>query len=211
MRFRFGLFLLLIVCATSAFAQESAPTLPPPPPAPQKRTKEKPPFPKFELSGGYAYRSWTGAPSSKIWFNGWFSSFDYNLNRYFGAEGEGSGVYYSNSNISSYAFGSTNIYSLLGGLKVYPLGHRKVTVFGHVLYGIARFSNTTPPYGGGIGTATTSSVGSWEGGGGIDWYFSRHWGARIFQYDFGGSDFLKAKNGGFSRLTAGIVYRWGAK
>jgi Outer membrane protein beta-barrel domain len=212
MRKSCGLFVLLLLYALPALAQENAPTPQGQPEAPpQKPSKPKPELLRYELSGGYAYRSWATSPKSKIWMNGWYASFDYNLNRYFGLEGEGSGVYHSTGDVTSPVYGSTHIYGLLGGLKVYPLGHRKVTAYGHVLYGTSNFTNSIPAYGGAPANSVSASHGTWEAGGGIDLNFKRHWGVRIFQYDFGGADYFHNKNGGFSRLTAGVVYRWGGK
>ena len=127
-----------------------------------------------------------------------------------GAEAEGMGVYKDEALI----VGKTRIYHLLVGPKLYPLGHRKVTPFGHFLVGIARYSNTTPAYGGYPSTSRAASAYAWEAGGGLDWNLSPHWGVRLFQLDFGHENFFGGSTGNTRisrRLAAGFGSRFGDK
>lgn len=208
----FRLFVLLLLCIWPALAQETAPATPQQSAAPQEAPKKKMPreTPKYELSAGYAYRSYyqPGAPS--IWLNGWYVSADYNLWHWLGAEAEGMGVYKDQGLI----LGKTSIYNFLVGPKFYPLGHRKVTPFGHVLLGAARYSNTTPAYGGYSSATRTATAYAWEAGGGLDWYLSRHWGVRLIQADFGNVNFFGGGTGTTRysrRIVAGVVFRFGEK
>ena len=86
----FGLFVLLVLCISPAMAQDS-------PPAPQdqsaapQETPEKPKAretPRYELSAGYAYRSFYQSSGSTPYLKGWYASANYNLYRWLGAEAE---------------------------------------------------------------------------------------------------------------------------
>jgi opacity protein-like surface antigen len=212
MRKSFGLFVLLMMCISPALAQENAPA-PQDQSAASQEAPQKPKervTPKYELSAGYAYRSYYQPNISTIWMNGWYASFDYSLMHWLGVEAEGMGVYKDQGII----LGKTRIYHLLVGPKLYPLGHRKVTPFGHFLVGGARYSNTTPPYGGYPSNNKTASAYAWEAGGGLDWNLSRHWGVRLFQFDFGHENFFGGPTGTTHisrRIAAGFVYRFGEK
>ena len=212
MRKLFGLFLLLMMCASPALAQENEPA-----PQDQSSTSQEAPqkpksrvTPKFEVSAGYAYRSYYQPNIPTFWLNGWYASFDYNLKHWLGVEAEGMGIYKD----QGITFGKTRIYSLLVGPKLYPLGHRKVTPFGHFLVGSARYSNTTPAYGGFPSVTKTASAYAWEAGGGLDWNLSRHWGIRMFQLDFGHENFFGGSTGATRisrRIAVGFVYRFGER
>lgn len=208
----FGLFVLLLLCISPALAQGTAPAPQDQAAVPQEKPQkaETRETPRYELSAGYAYRSYYQPITSTMWMNGWYASADYNLARWLGAEAEGMGVYKTQGGI----LGKTSIYNFLVGPKFYPLGHRKVTPFGHFLLGAARYSNTTPPYGG-YGPATkTATAYAWEAGGGLDWYLSRHWGVRLIQADFGNVNFFGGPTGTTHysrRIVAGFVYRFGRR
>jgi opacity protein-like surface antigen len=207
----FGLFVLLVLCISPAMAQDSAPALrdqsAPPQEKPEKRGSEKP---RYELSAGYAYRSYYQSGASTMWLNGWYASATYNLWRWLGAEAEGMGVYKDQGII----LGKTRIYNFLVGPKLYPFGHRKLTPFGHVLLGAARYSNTVPPLGPYGSVTRTATAYAWEAGGGLDYDLSRHWGVRLIQVDFGSANFFggsSATTRGNKRIVVGIVYRFGER
>ncbi len=207
------LFCLLALFALPAAAQDS-PALSQdqsaPAPAPETPKKAKSPreTPKYEISAGYAYRSLYEPSGLSPYLNGWYASFDRNLFSWIGFEVEGMGVYKNQGVVT----GNMRVYSFMGGPRIYPLRHRKFTPFGHVLYGVAILRNTVGPFGGFAQTTSTNDVKSWEAGGGFDYNVSRHWGIRIFEFDFGSSNFTGGSaSQGVKRITVGIVYRFGQK
>jgi hypothetical protein len=211
MRKSFGLFVLLVLCISPAMAQES-PATPQgqsaaPQETPQKHKARE--TPRYELSAGYAYRSYYQSSGSTPYLKGWYVSGDRNLRRWLGAEAEGMGVYMDQGII----LGKTRIYDVLIGPKLFPLGHRKFTPFGHVLLGAARYSNTVPPVGLYGSVTRTATAFAWEAGGGLDMNLSKHWGIRLLQADFGGANFFgsSSANRNSRRLVVGVVYRFGER
>ena len=206
-----ALFGMLVIFIAPAMAQESAPPQSTPAPAPEEPAKVKRTYvtPKVEFSGGFTYRQYYVATSTNIGMNGWYASGDYNLYRWLGVEGEVLGVGKNQGII----IGDTHIYTFMGGLRITPLGHRKLTPYGHVLYGEGYYRNTTQPLGGHNGRTVTNTVSVWEAGGGLDYNLGRHLGIRLVEADFGGGKFL---NNGYSsqssrRVSFGIVLRFGEK
>jgi opacity protein-like surface antigen len=189
-----------------------------PAPAPTKPVKVKRTYitPRFELSAGYSYRSYY-APIGTLGMNGWYGSVNYNFKRWLGAEAEVVGVG-KNQGFSSaldLPLGDTHIYTFLVGPTIFPLGHRKLTPFGHVLYGGAHYRNAVPVFAGVPSSVVTSTVKSWEAGGGLDFNFSSHWGVRLIEADFGSANFFPSTstftNRGTHRVSFGIVYRFGER
>jgi opacity protein-like surface antigen len=172
--------------------------------------------PKFELSGGYSRRSYY-SPLGTIGMNGWFGSLDYNWKRWLGVEGEGTGAgkNLGFSEAEGLPLGALHIYTFLVGPKIYPLGHRKLTPFGHFLYGGAYYRNNGPPFAGLNFQTQTSTVKSWEAGGGIDFNLSSHWGIRLIEADYGSANFFpntsSYSNQGSHRISFGFVYRFGER
>lgn len=175
-----------------------------------KPPKEKGPriTPKYDVSAGFAYRSYYQLNGLNPYLDGWYLSVDRTFFHWLSAEGEVSGVYKNQGVI----VGNTGIYSFMVGPRIYPLGHRKLTPYGHVLFGASVLRNTVGPFSGfGVNTDTTA-VHSWEAGGGLDYNLSSHWGIQIAQFDFGTSNFTGSnQNRGFYRITVGAVYRFGKK
>lgn len=206
-----GLFGLLLMFVVPAIAQDTTGTQEKPAPAPEEPVKAKRTYttPKIELSGGYTYRQYYVATNTNIGMQGWYASGNYNLYRWLGVEGEVLGVGKNQGLIQ----GDTHIYTFMGGLRLTPLGHRKVTPYGHILYGRGLYRNTVPPFGGHGGATYTNVVPVWEAGGGFDYNLGQHWGIRLVEADFGGGKFL---NNGYSsqssrRVSFGIVFRFGQK
>ena len=210
MRKAYGLLVLLLLCISPAMAQD-APATPQDQSAAPQETPQKPKereTPKYELSVGYAYRSYYQSSGSTPYLKGWYASGDYNLKRWLGAEAEGMGVYMDQGII----LGKTRIYDFLVGPKLFPLGHRKLTPFGHVLIGAARYSNTVPPVGLYGSVTRTATAYAWEAGGGLDMNLSKHWGIRLIQADFGGANFFGGSTShGSRRIVVGVIYRFGEK
>ena len=139
-----GILLLLALFGVRVSAQElslygplpipSAPVSPPPEnllfgiPKPHlsKPHIPKPTRANFELGGGYMYRSLLEADSHRLNMNGFSMYADYRIFRWLSAAADLSGAYNINS-----VNGNTQIYTLMFGARVYPLGHRhKITPFG---------------------------------------------------------------------------------
>lgn len=207
---------LLLLLGASAMAQDAADApqdSSAPAPAPRKQhKKERREISRYELFGGFAYRSnyqtnYQGVASAP-YYSGWVGSFDRNFLRLLGVEGELSGVYKNQGVIT----GNAAVYTFLAGPRFYPLGHRKFTPFIHVLAGIGMQRLTTGPFGGFSQTTTTNTVKAWEGGGGLDWFLSPHWAIRVIEFDFGGANFVGGNSTqGPKRYSAGVVYHFGKK
>lgn len=201
---------LLLLWIAPAFAQGTA--TPPPsvsPPVPQAPVKKVPPeTPKYEISGGYTVRSNYQPDGTKPYFSGFYASFDRNIFHWLGAEAEFTRTWKNQGVIR----GDSRVYTLMVGPTLYPFGHRKVTLFGHVLFGLGRESTTTGPFAGFGVTTTTQDVRAWQAGAGLDWNRWHHWSIRLIDADFGGANFTAAKAGtGSLRISVGVVYRFGHK
>ncbi len=204
-----GLLLLWISPAvaqdeTTAPQEQTAPV-----PTPEVPVKKVPPdTPKWQISAGFTTRSNYEPQGNKPYFNGFYASVDRNIFHWLGAEAE----FTRTSKNQGVIVGDSRIYTLMGGPEVFPFGHRKVTLFGHALFGIGRESITTGPFAGFGVQTTTTDVHAWEVGGGMDWNRWRHWSIRLIQADFGGANFAGTKTGGGSvRVSVGAVYRFGHK
>lgn len=176
--------------------------------APEKPEPEakKVSIPRFELSAGYAYRAYGAYGSRSLAMNGGYGSVDYNWRRWLGAEAEFVGVYKNQG-----VLGKTDIYTFLVGPRVYPLGHRKLTPFGHALFGLGRYSKAKPTYGGFPAASYHDTALAWEAGGGLDLYLRKHWGVRLIEADMGQTGFAAdnpTRSQGERRISVGIVYRF---
>lgn len=203
---------LLLLWISPAIAQEDAASAQEqsvPPPVPATPVKKTPPVtPKFEISAGYTIRSNYQPDGTKPYFNGFYGSVDRNIFHWLGAEAEFTGTLKNQGVIT----GDSRVYTFLVGPELYPFGHRKVTLFGHALYGLGLERITTGPFAGFGVQTSTYNVGAWEVGGGLDWNKWQHLSIRLVEGDFGGANFTGVKTGGGSvRISAGVVYRWGRK
>jgi hypothetical protein len=217
-----GLFALLVLVVVPAVAQDAPPQDAPSQSAPpaaapdtsQNQNAEKKPkplryTPKYEISAGFAHRSYYISGGPKIGMNGWYGSFDYNWKRWLGFMGEAQGVYKAldiNQNAS--------LYTILGGPQVYPFKHRKLTPFGHFLYGEGYFRTATGAYGGFPSGVSSDFSHAWEVGGGLDVNVWRHWSVRAIQFDYGSTHFFSSSGTtgqGSYRVSFGVVYYFGEK
>ena len=109
MRKYVGLFLLVMLLAVPAFAQD---------------------YPKAELFGGYSYlRVNPGSGADGINTNGWMAAVTGNINNWFGITGQFSGHYGD-------AFGTSgHIYSYLFGPRIASHSNEKWTPYAHFLFG----------------------------------------------------------------------------
>ena len=213
-----GLSVLLILFASPVFAQDvpagsQTPdaTKPPTTSAPQDET---PPVAKSvsrtEISGGFTlhrYYDYAGAGQT-IAMVGGYADIEHNIiQRWLGAELQVSAAYKDQG-----APGKLSIYTVMAGPTFYPLGHRKITVFGHILAGEGFYRDTIAASAGFPSQVNTHTSLAWTPGGGIDLNVSRSLSVRVVQLDytqtkFSGSTFHDHD----TRISAGIVYHFGVK
>jgi hypothetical protein len=205
-----ALFGLLVLFAVPAMAQDNpAPAAQAPEtPADQKPAKHVERYtPKLELSGGYTYRKFYFPNGTTVGMKGWYGSVDYNIFSRLGVSVEASGVR-KNRGLP----GDTTIYSFLVGPQIYPLGHRNLTPFVHVLFGEGYYRNVVPSFGGFTGPVQTITTSTWQAGGGVDFYIKKHLGIRVFEADYGTIKvFGHPIDRGSGRVSFGVVYRFGGK
>jgi len=206
---------LLLLWIAPALAQDSSAPMQdqsqqsvqaPVPQAPLKKVPRQ--TPKYEFSAGFTARSNYQPDGTKPYFSGAYASLDRNIYHWLGAEAEFTGTLKNQGVIT----GDSQVFTFMLGPTLYPFGHRKVTLFGHALYGLGDERITTGPFAG-FGVNTTSTFEkAWEVGGGLDWNRWRHWSIRLVEADFGGASFTPVKSGGGSlRFSGGVVYRFGHK
>jgi hypothetical protein len=202
-----GLLLLWIAPAIAQDAPAAAQEQSVPSPVPQAPIKKVPLVtPKYQISGGFTTRSNYQVDGTKPYFNGFYASFDRNIFHWLGAEAE----FTRTAKNRGIVRGDSRVYTFMVGPTLYPFGHRKVTLFGHALFGLGRETTTYQPFAGAGLQTTTKDVHAWEAGGGLDWNKWHHWSIRLIEADFGGANFAGVKAGGGSvRLSAGVVYRFG--
>ena len=89
--------------------------------------------------------------------------------------------------------GNTQLYTLMFGARIYPLGHRhKITPFGEVLVGTGLF-RLQP------GERREASIQfshwgwatTWMGGGGFDVKFKKRWTIRLIEFDYEHTNFAR--------------------
>lgn len=203
-----GLLLLWIAPAIAQNATAAAQDQSVSPPVPQAPIKKVPRVtPRYEISAGFTVRSnYEVSDQTKPYFDGFYGSFDRNIFHWLGAEAEFTDTWKNRGVI----FGNSRVYTLMVGPTLYPFGHRKVTLFGHGLFGLGHESTTYGPFAGAGVQTRTEDVKAWEVGGGLDWHKWRHWSIRLFEADFGGANFAGVNTGGSSvRVSAGVVYHFG--
>jgi hypothetical protein len=216
-----GLLALLLFFAAAVVAQDqpqdTAPVqAPPAAPAPAKAPEKAPPpkpkhggyESKYEISADFTHYSFYAASGTTPSMNGWTGSFVYNYKWWLGLEGEGLGVYNHAGNLE----GNTTIYSGFVGPQIYPLGHRRITVFAHAMFGGGRYQLSFPPFSPFAASAVVNTGAGWEVGGGADFYVRKHLAVRVFQLDYDKIGFFSGKaSRGNARISVGIVYRFGDK
>jgi hypothetical protein len=187
-----GLFAFLVMSAAPAMAQD---------------------YSRFDLSAGASFRGFQQsekAPESLIGMPGWYFSADYNIHGFhnlLGAEIQAMGDYRQQG-----YFGQTSVYTFLVGPRIYPVGHHKLTPYGHVLFGGGYYRNYVPPEAGGLATTFTYGSKAWEAGGGLDLNIRKHWGVRLLEFNFGQTGFFNYKITQTNYVAAvGINYRFGGK
>jgi len=176
---------------------------------PAQDTPDKPEgknsVPEFEVSAGYAHRSYEIAKAVSSGMTGWYASLDYNFRRLIGAEAEILGSY-RNQGI----LGNTDIYAFLLGPRVYPLGHRRLSPFGYALLGAGVYGKSYPATGVFPSLSYSDASYAWEGGGGVNLYLRKNLGiaaqAGWGHTNFGADNAVSPQSN--TRISVGIVYRF---
>jgi hypothetical protein len=172
-------------------------------------------IPRFDVSAGPSFRLFqqTFLPDeARVGMPGWYLSGDYNIHRFrnhFGVEMEGSGNYGN-----EIVLGITSVYTLLVGPKIYPVGHHKLTPFGHVLFGGGYYRDDIPAQGGDLAHDRAYGSFVWEGGVGLDLNVRKNWGVRMIQFDYAQTRFPIEgiyNNEVNYKVSIGVVYRFGRK
>jgi opacity protein-like surface antigen len=175
--------------------------------------KEKPQqiTPKYELAGGYTYRSFYPPNAPRFAMNGWNATFDYNFKHWLSVVADGTGTYKDHG-----LDGKTSIYTLLAGPRIYPFGHRhRLIPYGGLLLGAGHEILNIPAQGGFPQKTFSSTAYAWEAGGGLDVRVTKHWAFRVIEFEIEKTRFKDFTNVVINpsesnrRVSAGIVFRWG--
>jgi hypothetical protein len=211
-----GILLLAALFCGHAMAQENSmfhPHL-------SKFKPRKPDRAKFELGAGYTYRSFLEPSphppnlSNRLNMNGFNVHGEYRIFRWLSAAGEISGAY----NISTIN-GNTQMYTLMFGPELYPLGHRhKITPFAHVLFGEGFSVYNLASQGGFAPVSHWDNGYLWMAGGGLDIRFKKRWAIRLIDADYEITHFANVGTGSYGgtsqgnyRVSVGVIYRFGVK
>ncbi len=222
-----GIFLcMMLLCATAALAQDDNHNIPGQNNTPTEESSSAPETPqkpaeynvratpKMQFSVGYSYRAYSPTASTTLKLNGGYISGEYNIFSWVGVLGEGTAAVRKQGASSLGTAQTLSVYSGLVGPEFYPLKHRKVTLFGHVLVGDGYYYLYAPAAGGFSSRVTTSSGLSFEAGAGVDVRIKRHWSLRLAEGDYGETSFSVAGANPHQvtyRISAGIVYLRGEK
>jgi opacity protein-like surface antigen len=175
--------------------------------------------PRYELGGAFTYLNYYPPDNSRFSLIGWSVTFERNFKSYLSLIGDGAGVYKNQGIVNqgsppvAVILGKTQIYTGLGGPRIYPLKHRhKFIPFGQVLFGVGYVRRIFPVNGGFPEITNTSSSFAWTAGGGIDWRLSSHWAVHAFEFDYLHTSFFGGNpSQGSYRITTGMTYRWGQR
>jgi hypothetical protein len=167
--------------------------------------------PVLEVGGGYQFRSFDQPFAARLNENGGFFTADFNINRWLGAATQ-----LDATRIDQGVNGTWNDYGFMFGPQIYPVGHHRLTPFVHVLFGASHVHFSAPASGGNPPIAERDTAFSFEGGAGMDWYFARHVGIRLAEFDyerqyfFGGGGTGNPVQNNF-KFSAGVVLRIGER
>jgi long-subunit fatty acid transport protein len=161
--------------------------------------------PNIDVSAGYSLRVFQTASGVREGMSGWYGAGDYKIFRWLSAGAEIRGDYRNNG-----IEGSTSLYTALFGPQFYPFGHRKMTVFGHVLAGEGLYRLSIPPFGGFPSEVDLAWHSAWEAGGGVDYTYSNRWKIRGIEADYGQTTFFGHSENNYM-LSIGFVYTFGQK
>jgi hypothetical protein len=211
--------LLAVFAVTTAVAQDqsstdqSEPASAPSSPQTPKEVKRVYTVSKYEVSAGFSRRSYYAPGGGTLGMYGWYASGEYNWRRWLGAEGEVTDTWHTVKS-AGLPNDTIHIYTFLAGPRFYPIGHHKITPFGHILIGGGHYSSATPAFGGFHGATVGYNAYNYEVGGGLDLNLWEHWGIRIVQADFGNANYVNnpnVMNRSTVRFSVGFVYHFGAR
>jgi opacity protein-like surface antigen len=214
----FVLSVLLFLFAYPAMAQDAPATTQPAdatkaPVASTAQDTAAPPTPrivsKTEVSGGFAVdRYYEPGNGGNLNLIGGYGDVEHNIiQRWLGAEIEAAGGY-KNQGVP----GALGIYTIMAGPVFYPLGHRKITAFGHILAGEGYYRDSISPSAGFPAQVITHTSLAWTIGGGLDMKVSRHLGVRVAQFDYEQTKFFGGTvHESNTRISVGFVYHFGAE
>jgi hypothetical protein len=114
----------------------------------------------------------------RLSMNGWDFNAAYNFDKWLGLAGDADGTRNDQG-----ANGTTNVYTVMGGPRFYPVGHHRFTPFAQVMVGHAYLTIYIPPAGGGPLTLSDGTF-VWSAGGGVDATLSRHFAVRLGEFDY---------------------------
>jgi hypothetical protein len=146
--------------------------------------------------------------------NGFSMYADYRIFRWLSVGADLSGAYNINS-----VNGNTQLYTLMFGARIYPLGHRhKITPFGEILVGPAYSGYNLESQGGFNSFSHWGWSTAWMGGGGFDVKFKKRWSIRLIELDYEHTNFSQINAGSYGgtsqgnyRVSVGMIYRFGQK
>ncbi|MGB0034421.1 MAG: outer membrane beta-barrel protein [Candidatus Acidiferrales bacterium] len=165
--------------------------------------------PVFEVGGGFQYRSFDTPLSNRLNMAGWFVTANYNVNRWLGVAAQ-----FDGTRSDKGPNGTWNDYGFMFGPQIYPFGHHTVTPFFHVLLGGSHVNVSFPadPINELPALTETDSAFSFEGGGGVDWTITKHFGVRLGELDYEQQRFFGANPVQHNyKFSAGVVVRFGEK
>lgn len=192
------------------------------------------PAQSVELGAGYAYRSFnapafngfnlTPVVEPRISMNGWFATVGYNFNGFIGVVTD---LDMTRTNVpQDFSFPGDNTFStVMVGPQIYPLGHHRITPFGHFEVGLAHFSNNVSNDSAfsGCGTlnsqygacAETDGSFAFDLGAGLDFSLTHHFAIRVAEFDWDQSrmfepgNYTGNSNQNNWKVKAGIIVRFG--
>ena len=127
---------------------------------------------RVELFGGYSRVSYPignlySGPFPRAGFNGWEASAAARVTPHLSFEAD-----FGGGSTSTY---STSLKTYMGGPR-FSADFNKIGIFGHVLFGALNVNRGFPQ-----DSATSFAVAL---GGGVNYWFGRHWGVRLGQVDY---------------------------
>lgn len=164
--------------------------------------------PSWEVGGGYTYRNYAfgniDQGPTRVSMNGWGVMMDYMIfKKWLSVAAQADGTY-------SNTIYSTQVYSAMAGPQFYPFGHRRLTVYAHVLFGEGFAHFVVPASGGFPSLGESSHAYAWQGGGGVDYAWKPHWTIRLIQADYEDTRFFGATPSQSNlKITVGVMYRFG--
>ena len=191
--------------------------------------------PSFEVGGGFAYRSFNGpsytntgygVTEPRMGMNGWFATVDYNFNGFLGVTTD---VDWTRADVPNDPNlpGTDTLSTVMVGPQIYPIGHHRITPFGHVEFGLAHFSwnvANVPLYegcgteGSDVGPCTLTDGSFALGvGGGVDLTLMKAFAVRVGEFDWEQTRMFEPgpaygnTNQNNWKVKAGIIIRFGGK